>query len=379
MSEVFLIAGEASADHHAAKIVRRLKERGIASFGMGGDQMVAAGFEPVAHASEMSVMGLFEVIRQLPRILGVMKRLHRSVETRKPKVALLLDLPDFNLRMARFLKKHGVYVIYYISPQLWAWRPRRAKIVARFVDEMLCVLPFEPEFYAERKVQARFVGHPLVEDLRETPAAPSEAPLLALLPGSRKQESQRLLPVMLAAAEALAKEDPRIGFVVPLGGTTSRAEVEAALLLHPSLAGRVRIVDGHAQEVLAEANGAAVASGTATLEAALVGVPFVAIYKMSGLSYWLARRIIKAASVIKVGSIVLANLILGELRIKELLQSEADPVRIAGFLRRTLAEPALKISALQTRADLLERLGEKNATEQVTASVEAAMLKTRGA
>jgi lipid-A-disaccharide synthase len=379
MNGVLIVAGEASADHHAAKVVRALAERGIASYGMGGDRMIAAGFEAVAHAHEISVMGLVEVLRHLPRILGVMERMRQVVRERKPKVALLLDLPDFNLRFARFLAQQGVYVIYYISPQVWAWRQKRVRQIREVVGEMLCVLPFEPEFYAEHRVNARFIGHPLTEDLRERPTAEAlrrvlpSGRVVALLPGSRRQESHRLLPAMLGAAAQIHAAYPDASFVMPLAGTTVQSEVEHALAGYPQLRERMHLVIGQAQDALAVAQVAVVASGTATLEAALIGVPFIAVYRMSPITYWLAQRIVKAAAVLRVTSIVLANLILGERRIGELLQGQASADNIAVFLRRGLEEPALTQAALETREALLQALGSGSATSGVVAAVEKAL------
>lgn len=377
--EVLIVAGEASADHHAAKVVRALLSRGINSYGMGGDRMIAAGFESVAHAHEISVMGLVEVLRHLPRILGVMKRMKQVVRERKPKVALLLDLPDFNLRFARFLRSQGVYVIYYISPQVWAWRQKRVHQIRKVVGEMLCVLPFEQPFYQEHHVNARFIGHPLTEDLREPLAAEAlrrmlpAGPTVALLPGSRRQESHRLLPAMLAAAEQVRAAYPGTNFVMPLAGTTLASEVEAALLAQPAVRARLHLVHGQAQEALSVSQVAVVASGTASLEAALIGVPFIVVYRMSPLTFWLARRIVKGASLLAVSSIVLANLILGEKRIAELLQGEASADNIARFLRRGLDEPALTQAARATRQALLTTLGAQSATLAVTDAVEKAL------
>jgi lipid-A-disaccharide synthase len=373
---LLVIAGEASADHHAAKIVRALRARApdLELFGMGGPQMQAAGFNAVVDAAEMSVMGLVEVIKHLPRILGVFGRLEAAVRQKQPKVALLLDLPDFNLRMAKFLKRQGVHVIYYISPQLWAWRQGRVAKIRRLVDRMLCILPFEEEFYRQRQVPAQFVGHPLVEDLAALPDGLAlrrelgleRAKMLGLLPGSRRQESERLLPELARAAALVAERHPDAQFVVPLAGTVERQRVEQALAPYPPLRGRVRLLDGRAQEVLAAADGAVVASGTATLEAALIGTPFVAVYKMSWLSFAILSRLVKVASVI------LANLILGRRVVDELLQGEVRPERIAGYLEGFIADGQARARAQAVRQELLQRLGREPATDVVVQALLAA-------
>ncbi len=369
-AEVMILAGEASADHHAAKLVRALASRGIKSFGLGGERMIAEGFEATAHASEISVMGFWAVVRHLRRILGAKRRLEEAVRARAPKVAVLLDLPDFNLRMARYLKAHGAYVIYYISPQVWAWRPARVSLIKRVVDEMLCVLPFEEPFYRERQVAARFIGHPLVEDLSARPDGSAlrqelgAGPLIGLLPGSRRQVTERLLGPMLDAARELSRESPDARFLVPLAGTSTRDVVGPILARYPDVAPRVRMIEGRSQEVLAAADSAVVASGTATLEAALIGVPFVAVYRISALTFAVLRRIVK------VSSIILANLILGERRIEELLQGEVNGRRIARALRQRLFQTQAKDAALETRSELLARLSAQSSpTEEVAAAV----------
>jgi lipid-A-disaccharide synthase len=368
-TSVLILAGEASADHHAAKLVHQLKAKGIGSFGLGGDRMIAEGFDAVRHARDISVMGFWAVIRHLRRILGVESALREAVIARQPKVAILLDLPDFNLRMARFLKARGVYVIYYISPQVWAWRAKRVELIRQVTDEMLCILPFEEAFYRERNVAARYVGHPLVEDLAVRPqplplkAQLGGGPLIGLLPGSRRAVTQRLLGTILEAARTVLLQEPNAQFVLPLAGTSSRELVETTIAKYPELKARVHVIEGHSQEVLATADGAVVASGTATLEAALIGVPFVAVYKIAWLTFAILRRIVK------VPSVILANLILGENRIVELLQNDMTSERIAAFLLSTLREPAVREAAAQTRTRLLETLGKKTATDEVVGSV----------
>lgn len=370
-AELLIVAGEASADHHAAKVVQQLLARqpGLRAFGMGGDKMIAAGFDAVVHASELSVMGFVEVLRHLPRILRREAELKRAVVDRQPKVALLLDLPDFNLRLAKFLKSRGVYVIYYISPQVWAWRKRRVNLIRRVVDRMLCVLPFEVDFYAAHGVRAEFVGHPLVEDLRslehqsEATASLGLSPTrerVALLPGSRQQERKRLLGPMLDAATLVLEQRSNVEFVVPLGGTVKRDDVAKEIDKRPTLSGRVRIIDGQSQRALTSANAAVIASGTASLEGALVGVPSVVVYKMPALQFAIAKRIIKVAS------IVLANLILGESRILELLQGDANAKRIAERVLLALSSHASQQEAQAIRTALLHRLGARAASARVT-------------
>lgn len=377
-NSLLITAGEASADHHAAKVVATLKahQPRLSVFGMGGDKMIAAGFESIVHARELSVMGVFEVIRHLPRILSRERALKQAILERKPKVALLLDLPDFNLRLAKFLKRQGVYVIYYISPQVWAWRKKRVHLIRQVVDQMLCVLPFEADFYAQHAVPAEFVGHPLVEDLAHRPTqAEAEQSLglkaydqrVALLPGSRMQERNRLLDPILDAAALVAQQQPQAQFVIPVAGTVNKEDIAAQVATRRSLTGKVQIIEGKAQHVLASSRAAVIASGTASLEGALVGVPLVVVYRMSALSFAIARRIVKVAS------IVLANLILGENRIVELLQDDANAERIAERLLAALRSDEPQLEATSIRNALLHRLGALPATQRVVQVVEEAM------
>jgi len=369
---VLIVAGEASSDYHAAKIVRKLKQQEVPSFGMGGPHMRAEGFDAVVRAEDLSVMGLIEVLRHLPRILQRAHHLRQEIRRRLPKIALLIDLPDFNLRMAKFLKSHGIYVIYYISPQLWAWRSKRVQQVKRYTDEMLCILPFEAEFYENHHVAARYIGHPLVEDLKEISWAKQKSPnepVFALLPGSRRQESLRLLPPLLAAAALVLKKIPTARFVLPIAGTTTRDEVNRAVNAFGEVQPRLEIVMGDSQRVLAHATGAVVASGTATLEAALIGVPFVAVYKISWLSFAILKRIVKAASVVKVTSVILANLILGRRVIEEYLQEQVTPERIAQSLLNAVTDSSVS-HAQKVRQELLCTLGVENSpTQEVTAAI----------
>ena len=225
-ASVLVVAGEASADMHGARVVRKLEELapGTSAFGVGGDRLAAAGMEIVEHADSFSVIGFVEVVRHIPRLKAAMDRLVRLAVERRTPLALLIDYPGFNLMLAKRLKAAGVRVLYYVSPQVWAWGEGRVRAIAERVDRMAVVFEFEREFYRERGVEVEFVGHPLLEEPRlarpRTPRKAGEAPLLGLLPGSRWQEVERHLPVMLGAAEALVRDVP--GLAVALGGSEER-------------------------------------------------------------------------------------------------------------------------------------------------------------
>lgn len=337
MRELLVVALEASADLHGAAVLRELKalRPGVKAFGAGGPRMRAEGFEALVRAEEISVMGVAEVVPALPRVLEALYLLRDAARERKAAAALLIDSPDFNLRLARMLHELRVPVAYFIGPSVWAWRTYRVKQIARDVTRMLVILPFEAGFYAEHGVQATYVGNPLADGLspegidnnggpRPHPVAiisrgsdiPVDAskPALALLPGSRLQEIRRIWPPMLAAARALRTQRPDLQLVVPVAPTVDKG------LLH---APDVIFVDGRAPEVLRSATAAVVASGTATLEAALAQTPLVVVYKTSWLTWTIGRMLVN------VKHVSLVNLLAQRTVAPELLQSACTAEAIA--------------------------------------------------
>jgi len=332
MSELLVVALEASADLHGAAVLRELRalRPGLRAFGAGGPLLRAEGLEALVRAEDLSVMGFAEVLPALPRIFGALRRLRRAAQERRPRAALLIDSPDFNLRLARRLRRLGVQVAYFIGPSVWAWRTYRVRQIARDVAKMLVILPFEAEFYARHGVPAVYVGNPLADSLRPLlPAAAGASraavrgalglderrPVLALLPGSRRQEIRRIWPAMLRAARLLLQRTPDLQLVVPVAPTVRREWLESG----PA----ITFVEGRAPEVLAAATAAVVASGTATLEAALAEVPTVVVYRLSWLS-WLIGRLL-----VRVPFVSLVNLLAGRRVVPELLQAECTGARIA--------------------------------------------------
>ena len=357
---IFISAGEASGEHYGALLVALLKEQlaeaGLsASFwGMGGPRMKVEGLEPVVRSEEMAVMGLTEVIRHLPRIWREFRRLKRAIRERRPAVAILIDFPEIHFRLAKIFHRLGIPVIFFVSPQLWAWKQHRIKLVERYVDRMLVIFPFEQEFYRSRGIAAEFVGHPLAEMplpsiTREEVAARHSLDCrrewVGVLPGSRPREIADHLAEMLGAARLLHQQKPR-EFLVPLAPTLTseqRAEVRRIVLE----AGKdlpVHLVDD-ARAVLHHARASIVASGTATVEAALIGNPFVVIYHVSPLTYWLAKRMVK------VQYVAMANLIAGRMIVPELLQDDFQAAKIVQAIGPLLEEGA-------ARAQMLAELGE---------------------
>ncbi|WP_338865315.1 lipid-A-disaccharide synthase [Myxococcus stipitatus] len=368
---ILVVAGEASGDSHAADLVAALQARrpDLTFFGMGGSRLAATGVELLFDAREVSVMGITEVLPRIPRILQIMKGLARTAEERRPVAAILVDIPDFNLRLAKKLKALGIPVAYYISPMIWAWRRGRVHTIKRLVDRMLCILPFEEDFYREAGVSARYVGSPVVEQVPalDSPASfrnrlglKPDAPTLALLPGSRMSEIRRLLPTMVDAARTLSAERPGLQVVVPVAPTIPRQEVVSRFEgsgVTPVL------IEGQAPEVVGASDAAVVASGTAALEAGLMQRPLVVIYRVSLISYWVGRMMLQVAFV------SLVNLLAGRRVVPELLQGDATPERIVEEVRRVWTPGPPRDEMLKGLAEVRGRLGEAGAAARAAESV----------
>ncbi|MBC7792431.1 MAG: lipid-A-disaccharide synthase, partial [Clostridia bacterium] len=375
---VLIVAGEASADHHGAALVRELKlmRPDVECFGVGGALMREQGFDFVARAEDMAVAGLTEVIWALPRLMGIAHDLTRAAADRVPDVAVLIDHPDFNLRLARRLKGLGIRVVYYISPQVWAWRQSRVFTIRRLVDEMLVILPFEQEFYAKHGVKAQFVGHPFVEELPLDPSR-SDArealhlgpggPVVALLPGSRSKEVESNLPTMLQAMRVLREKIPSARALIPVASTIDRATIENAVR---DAGVEAKIIDGRSTEVLSAADAAVVCSGTATLQTALLKRPMVVVYRVSWLTYQILKRMIKVAH------IAIVNLIAGRTLVAELIQDEFTPENVASHVFELLEDDAARVILENELAALRARLGTGDSARRV-ASIVATYLPQR--
>ena len=369
--ELLVVAGEASGDLHGARLIAELRRRvpGLATFGLGGDEMRAAGLEATAHSSEISVVGLTEALKVLPRARKVFAGLLREVDRRRPSLAVLIDSPEFNLRLARELKRRGVELAYYVSPQVWAWRRGRIKTIGRLVDRMLVFFPFEADLYQGHGVDVVHVGHPLVDEVPVLPQAwdrgePVGEPYrVALLPGSRLSEIEALLPTLLAAVGRLAAELPVEAHIVQ-APTIPREILED----HVELSGLpVRIVAEDRFRAIADSHLALCASGTATLEVGLLGTPVIMVYRLASWTYVLAKLLVRLRDV------SLINLVLGRRAVPELIQGEANPERIAAEAARLLTDAVARNEMRAALAELRERLGEGGATGRAAAEV-AAML-----
>ncbi|WP_263357306.1 lipid-A-disaccharide synthase [Acidicapsa ligni] len=341
---IFLSAGEASGEHYGVLLLEELRSRcpGARFMGMGGERMEALGFERVVRSEDVAVMGITEVIRHMPRIYGEYLKLKRAVQERRPDVAVLIDFPDVNLRLAEEFKRLGIPVIFFVSPQLWAWKKGRIKRVQRFVDRMLVIFPFEEPFYRERGVAADYVGHPLA-DLglpsisRETFAAENDLNSakmwVGLLPGSRAKEIRLNLPEILRGARLLLERLRDLEFVLPLASTlTLEQRDKAREILAMDGAGLPVKLVSDARAALHFSRGSIVASGTATVEAALIGNPFVVVYRVSPVTYAIAKR------VVTVPHVAMVNLVADRRLVPELIQDDFTGESIVQHLQPLLAD-----------------------------------------
>lgn len=339
------VAGEASGDLLAAPVVAALRERlpGVKCAGIAGDRMIEAGAQAWWHVRELSVRGYAEVLRELPRLLQMRSALRRRLLGGQPAAVVGVDSPDFNLRLEMQLRAAGVPTVHYVSPSIWAWRPQRIDKVRRAADRVLLVFPFEQRIYDDAGIAATYVGHPLASIIparadtagaRRRLGLPEAGPVVALLPGSRRAEVQHIGPVFIEAATLMLRREPRLLFVLPVAEPRLREHLAAALAGAGAAAGRIRLLDGRSHDCLEAADGALVASGTATLEAALYGKPMVIAYRMPPFSHWIMRQM---GTVTFVG---LPNILAGEPLVPELLQHDATPQRLADGLLAILDDPA---------------------------------------
>ena len=365
--KIMMIAGEASADLHGAELVKELRQRcPTETCGVGGPLMRQAGFDANFPAEAISVAGLTEVIKALPRLIRMLNDLVQIAETEQPDIVVLIDLPDFNLRLAPRLKRRGFKVVYFISPQIWAWRRRRIKLIRKYVDRMLVILPFEEEFYSSHNVNVDFVGHPLVEELHEVMSRSDarqyfdidkEAKVIALLPGSRQQEIVKLLPIMMESFSQLRRSHPQLIGLIPVASTLKQDWLRAQAGTQ-SLEG-IRLIDEHASEAIRAADVAIVCSGTSTLQTALLNTPMVIGYRVSWLTFAILRRLVKVAH------IGLVNLIAKHRLVPELLQHEFSATRVTEEITPLLSPGEEREKMLIGFKKLRQSLGEPGVAARV--------------
>lgn len=360
---LMLVAGEASGDKHGAKLAAALRrarpEIEWEMFGAGGEEMRAAGVETIVDARELAIMGVLEVARALRRILGVFRTLRRAASERRPALVILIDSPEFNLRLARRLARDGHRIVYYISPQLWAWRSYRVRSIKRDVERMLTILPFEADYYARAGVEVDYVGHPLLDSVRVTETREQfcarhqldpARPLIALLPGSRHSEIKYILPPLVETARRLSATRGELQFLLALAPTIGRDEIGV------ELPGEVRLLAGETYNAVAAADLAVVASGTATLETAIIGTPLLIVYRASWLNWRLFRPLIR------VPFVGLPNLIAGREVAPELLQDDLSAERLGREICELLDDPKRLAEQRAELSEVRERLGEADAS-----------------
>jgi len=361
---------------HGASLIKELRGLvpGLEVCGMGGHRMREAGLNGLDSA-KVSVVGIVEVLEKSPKIMATLSALKKRLRTERFDAAVFIDFPDFNLRLAKVARARGIPVIYYISPQVWAWRKGRIKKIARLVDKMLVILPFEEEIYRKAGVDVEYVGHPLSDtagspltkpEARKALGLPVKGPVVALLPGSRSAEIGRHLPVMLAAADRIQQGlGVNTGFIIPAARSADPGAINEAGKISRL---NVTVVSGKMHEALRAADAAIVASGTATLETAIIGTPMVIIYKMSGLSYGIGRALIS------VEHIGLPNIIAGERVVAELIQDEATAGNISAEILSILKDSKKRKDIIKKFADIRVLLGKGGA--QKAARAVAAFMET---
>lgn len=369
---IMIIAGEASGDLHGSALVResRVLDPALRFFGIGGSLMRAEGVATLVDAREMAVVGLVEVLAHFPTIFRAFRKMEKILKQNPPDLLILIDYPDFNLRLAKIAKSVGVKVLYYISPQVWAWRVGRVKKIARIVDRMAVVFPFEVPFYEKEGVPVSFVGHPLVDSVRPTMSREMaqtafgidpNSRTVGLFPGSRKQEIRTHLPILLESARLLLERFPELQFILPLASSLERADLES-FLEGSGIA--VSIVEGKGYDVMQVCDAIISVSGTVTLEIALIGVPMVIIYRVSPLTYQAAKRLIR------VDHVGICNIVADQRVVRELIQHEAQPEIIAEEISRILTDSSYADAIRSGLSEVRERLGSGGCSVRVAEIVQ---------
>lgn len=375
LQRIYLVAGELSGDLLGAGLMRELNARhpGVEFRGIGGPRMEAQGLSSRFPLETLSVMGLVEVIKHLPELIRVRRTLREEAEAWQPDIMIGIDAPDFNIGLEKQLRESGIKTAHYVSPSVWAWRQGRVKKIARAVDGMLTLLPFEAAFYRRHQVPVAFVGHPLADELplendrqrtRQALGLNPQSPVLALLPGSRGNEIRFLGTTFLQAAEQLCQRHPSLQVVIPAASTQRHGEIDQLLQAYPALEARVKLLDGQAREAMVASDAVLLASGTAALEAMLCHRAMVVAYKMAPLTHWLAKRLVKTSWV------SLPNLIAQQTIVPELIQDAATPEAIADQLSTLLTDKAGR-EALEVRFATLHATLQRNASRRAADAIDA--------
>ncbi|HTH23842.1 MAG TPA: lipid-A-disaccharide synthase [Vicinamibacterales bacterium] len=370
MTRILLSCGEASGDLYAGALVDALRRRepDVDVFGLGGDRFAAAGGRLIGDYHALSVTGLTEALSVVPRSFAMLRKLTKTAREQQPHALVVIDFPDFNFRLMRLIRKQGIPVIYYVSPQLWAWRPARIKLMKRSVDRVLPIFPFEEAIYQKARIDVRFVGHPLIDLAR--PSLTREAFLkklnldpskrvLALLPGSRKNELERLAPVIAKAVPAIAAQVPNLQFVVARAPNLNDGLFEPFGLSGVTL----RIADVQTDDVLNACDAVVTASGTATVQSALHGKPMVVLYKLSPTTYRLGKGLAR------VDMYAMVNLIAGRRIVIELIQDDCTPEAVTSEAVRILTDQPYRVEMIAALDDVRQKLGGPGASDRAAEAV----------
>lgn len=376
MNSILIVAGENSGEKYGADVVREFKKKrpSYSFFGVGGNKMQEEGVELIFRIEELSAIGIFEVISRIPRIKKIFSRLEKEIDARKPRGAVLIDSPDFNLRLARKLKKAGIPVLYYISPTVWAWRSGRLKTIKEVVTRMCLIFPFELKLYKERNIPASFVGHPLKEKVKtrlsreefiRKYSLPPDTSLITLLPGSRKTEVKNNLPVLVESVRRM-KNDLPVHFLLVLAESLDREYL--SYFLSPQEKD-IQVLTSDSYEALAYSELALSACGTANLEAALLGTPLIAFYRVSPLTYYPFRRLLK----IQDYSIV--NILAGKRIIPELIQRQFSVERLVEEVKMLLFSEQRRAEMKVEFQRISALLGQEKASENVARELEGVIFR----
>jgi lipid-A-disaccharide synthase len=359
--KIMIIAGEASGDMHGARLVKAMLTRDpdLEFLGIGGKALRQAGVNIRIDNSDMAVVGLSEVLSKLGIVFSALRRVKEDLRRIHPHLVIVVDFPDFNLRVARMAKNLGIPVMYYISPQIWAWRTGRVKKIKKVVDHMVVIFPFERAFYEKWDVPVTFVGHPLLDHSSVDTSGESKEDLkgkgllIGLLPGSRNEEIRRHLPTMVEAAGLLSKRIPNVRFAIPVASSVDKDLVGSITEQGSS---PFLVLSDQLQEILQEATVVVTASGTVTLEVALAGTPMIIVYRLSGFSYWVGKQLIR------VKHIGLVNLVAGRRVVPELIQGEASAENIADQVLQMVADKEALLETRRQLARVVKRLGDPGAS-----------------
>ena len=364
---IVIVAGEASGDAHAARLVEELKKiDGNISFrGMGGNQLRKAGVDVFIDMTKLSVMGFVEVLMKYTYIRSELNKLKQNISKQPPDLLILVDYQEFNQRLAAYAKSIGVKVLFYIGPQVWAWRPRRVYKMGKIVDQMAVIFPFEVELYKDANVPVEFTGHPLVEEVipDKSPAQARELlelediTTIGIFPGSRKGEIKRILPIQLATVKKLLSQNPDLQFVLPLAESLDDEALDPFIEEIVTL--RISVINGRYYDVMQACDAIITASGTATLEIALMGIPMAIVYKISWLSYFILKFMV---SIDRIG---LVNIVADRFVVREFLQGKARPKKIAAEILNILSDKNYNDTMRQELSLIRDKLGDSSGTTHV--------------